>query len=90
MSDEFVQGLRIETKKSQYGEFMKCSIDTEQIFNNPVNRERWINFNIFKSKAGNWYAKISKPQGQESATQKPQAQDNVVEFAEISEDEIPF
>ena len=77
MSDnEFVNGLKLETKQGKYGEFIKGSINTEEIFNNPLNNNKWLNFMVFKSKSGKWYAIISKPQNQ---------QENI-----INEDEIPF
>lgn len=63
MSDnEFLKGVKLETKKGQYGEYIKGSINVETIFENPVSSEKWINFMIFKSKSGNWYAVQSKPQ----------------------------
>lgn len=80
MSDnDFVQGLKLETKEGEYGEYIKGSINVESIFNNPLNNKVWLNFNIFKSKSGSWYAKIIKPKGQET-----------VSFNKIDEDEIPF
>lgn len=73
--NEFVQGLKLETKQGKYGEYIKGSINTENIFNNPINNDKWINFTMFKSKSGNWYAVQSKPQGQNKV---------------VDEDEIPF
>lgn len=83
MSNEFVNGLKIETKTGQYGEFMKCSINLEEIFNNPLNNDKWLNFMIFKSKAGNWYSKISKNKVQKN-------NENIVDFNEINDEDIPF
>ena len=74
--NEFVKGLKIETKEGQYGEFIKGSINTEEIFNNPLNKDKWLNFMMFKSKAGKWYAVVSKPQDKQSNT--------------IDSEEIPF
>ena len=51
--NDFVNGLKLETKKGKYGEYIKGSIDTENIFNNPMNG-KWLNFMMFKSKSGNW------------------------------------
>lgn len=80
MSDnEFLQGLRLETKEGQYGEFIKGSIDLQAIRQNPVNNDRWINFMMFKSKADKWYAVQSKPQNSQAVT-----------FSKVDEDEIPF
>ena len=74
--NEFVNGLRLETKEGKYGEFIKGSINTEEIFNNPLNNEKWLNFMMFKSKGGKWYAVINKQQNQ--TTNK------------IDDEEIPF
>lgn len=74
--NDYVNGLKLETKQGKYGEYIKGSINTEDIFNNPLNNGKWLNFMIFKSKGGKWYAVNSKPQGQQENT--------------INEDEIPF
>ena len=79
MDNDFVQGLKLETKQGDYGEYIKGSINVETIFNNPLNENKWLNFNIYKSKGGNWYAKLIKPKNQE-----------VVKFDKPNEDEIPF
>lgn len=73
--NDFVNGLKLETKQGKYGEYIKGSIDTENIFNNPMNG-KWLNFMMFKSKSGKWYAVQSKPQNQTTNT--------------IDEEEIPF
>lgn len=75
--NEFLQGVKLETKEGQYGEYIRGSINVETIFNNPINNNKWINFVMFKSKGGKWYAKVVKPKEQT---------ENVVNF----EDEIPF
>ena len=74
--NEFVKGLKLETKEGQYGEYIKGTINTEDIFNNPINNNKYLNFMMFKSKAGKWYAVVSKPKNQTS---------NI-----IDEEEIPF
>ena len=72
---DFVNGLKLETKQGKYGEYIKGSINTEDIFNNPLNNGKWLNFMMFKSKGGKWYAVNSKPQNQQET---------------INEDETPF
>ena len=79
MDNDFVKGLKIETKQGKYGEYIKGSIDVENIFNNPINNNKYLNFMMFKSKAGNWYAVNSKPQTNTN-----------VNTNTIDEDEIPF
>ena len=70
MIENFVKGIRLETKKNQYGgEYIKASINVEQIFENPVNNEKWVNFMIFKSKNGNWYTQLAKKQEEIKDTQ---------------------
>lgn len=75
MPENFVNGLKLETKEGKYGEYIKGTINTEDIFNNPINNNKWLNFMMFKSKAGKWYAVQSKPQNKTNV---------------IDEDEIPF
>lgn len=84
MPNEFINGLKLETKKSQYGEYIKGTINTEDIFNNPING-KYLNFMIFKSKSGNWYAVQSKQQSQGG-----QSNQNIVSFGKVDEEEIPF
>ena len=82
MNDEYLKGVRLETKKGQYGEYIKGSIDIETLKQNPINNGKYINFVIFKSKAGNWYAKQS---GNQQSENKP-----IVEFKEVPQEELPF
>lgn len=77
--NEFVKGVRLETKQGQYGEYIKGSINVEDIFCNPLNNNKWLNFMMFKSKAGNWYIVNAKP--------KNQPQENIVKF---EQEELPF
>lgn len=79
--NDYVKGMHLETRQGQYGEYIKGSIDTEEIFNNPLNNGKWLNFMMFKSKTGKWYPVNSKPQNQQQTN-------NVVQF--VDEDEIPF
>lgn len=80
--NEFVNGLRLETKEGKYGEYIKGSINIETILYNPLNNSKYVNFMIFKSKAGKWYAVINKPQNQ---------QENIISFNNIDdEEELPF
>ena len=74
--NEFVNGLKLETKEGKYGEYIKGTINTEDIFNNPINNGKYLNFMIFKSKSGKWYAVVSKSQNQTTQT--------------VDENEIPF
>lgn len=79
MSDkQFLKGVRLETKQGQYGEYIKGSINIDEIYLNPVN-EKYINFLLFKSKSGKWYAELQKPR-----------EEQVVTFNKVDEEEIPF
>ena len=54
MSDiQFVNGLRLEAKETQYGELLTGSIDVEKILNNPINNGKWVNFIIKRGKDSN-------------------------------------
>ena len=75
--NEFVQGLDLETKEGKYGEYIRGSINVEDIFKNPVNNNKWVNFMMFKSKAGKWYAVLPKKKTE-----------SVVSFDNV--EEIPF
>lgn len=74
--NKFVNGLKLETKQGKYGEYIKGTIDVEAIFNNPINNNKYLNFMVFKSKGGKWYAVQSKPQNQTDKV--------------IDEDNLPF
>lgn len=83
--DDFVKGLFLETKTNQWGgEYIKASINVEKIFENPLNQQKYLNFMIFKSKSGQFYAKLSK-----KPEQTQQANNNIVAFSQL-DDEIPF
>lgn len=79
MSDkQFVKGLRVKTKTTQYGDIIKCGINVSDFCeNNLMNERGYINFDIKKGKSGNWYAEIN--------TYGQQTQEET-----INEDEIPF
>lgn len=82
--NDFVKGVKTETKQGQYGEYIKGYIDVENIFNNPIKNNKYINFLMFKSKAGNWYMVNAK----QKDTQQNNQQSNIVQF--VDEDELPF
>lgn len=82
--NDFVKGVKVETKQSQYGEYIKGYIDVENIFNNPIKNNKYINFMMFKSKAGNWYMVNAK----QKDTQQNNQQNNIVQF--VDEDDLPF
>lgn len=85
--DDFVKGMFLETKQNQWGgEYIKASINVEKIFENPIKNEKYINFMIFKSKGGTWYTQLTRsPQGNNTGQSQ-----NIVSFAPIDEDELPF
>ena len=83
-NNDFVSGLKLETKEGQYGEYIKGTINTEEIFNNPINNGKYLNFMIFKSKAGKWYAVVSKSQNQNQNNNQ-----NIISF-DNTDEEIPF
>ena len=81
---DFTQGIKIKSIQTKYGEILKVGINTNEIFNNPVNEQGWLNSDFKKSKNNTWYAvnnTYKKEEKQETI------QDNIVE---INEEEIPF
>ena len=82
MSDNFAKGVNLKTIPTQYGEMISVGINTEKIFENPMNGQ-YVNFIFKKAKSGKWYA-------QNNEYKKEQTNQNLVEFNEINENELPF
>ncbi len=82
---QFAKGINVKSVNTQFGEILKVGINTAQLFDNPIKETGWLNLDFKKSKNGSWYAVIND--FQPSNTQQNQ---NIVNFDEINEDEIPF
>lgn len=75
---QFVKGLNIKTKTTQYGDIIKVGINVNDFCDqNPMNERGYVNFDIKKGKSGKWYAELNT-YGQKT------------EEEPINEDEIPF
>lgn len=75
---QFVKGLNIKTKTTQYGDIIKVGINVSDFCDkNPMNERGYINFDIKKGKTGKWYTELN--------TYGQQTQEET-----INEDEIPF
>lgn len=75
---QFVKGLNINTKTTQYGDIIKVGINVSDFCDqNPMNERGYINFDIKKGKTEKWYAELN--------TYGQQTQEEI-----INEDEIPF
>lgn len=53
---DYTKGIRIKTLNSRYGEFIAVGLNIEEFKNNPINERGYVNFRLYKSKAGEWYA----------------------------------
>lgn len=87
MTDKiFAKGIRVK-EIGQFGS-IKLSINSAEIFD-PQNgfdeASGWGNFIINKSKGGNLYIEVDKWK-----PNKNNNDNNVVEFNQIDEDELPF
>lgn len=85
----YVNGMYIERKDfDNGGMILKCSLNMTKLYEeNPTNEKGYLNINIKFNKEGKPYGVINEFYHKES-TQKEE--ENVVNFDEISEDEIPF
>lgn len=88
MSDkQFVKGLNVKHKDTQYGVILKCGINiTEFCDNNKMNDKGWVNFDIKKGKSGNWYAELNT-YGQNFEGNNENSDEEIVQF---DNEEIPF
>ena len=54
--NNFAKGVIVRTIQTQYGELIKIGIDTQKLFDNPINDSGYANLILKKSKNGKWYA----------------------------------
>lgn len=83
---KFVNGMKVKTVKTQYGEIIKLDIDMEVFKTNPVKKGRYLNIDLLTNREGKKYAVINE-------YQKPVDAETVKkEFdgKEINDEEIPF
>lgn len=52
----FAKGVNVKVVPTQYGEIIKLGINYEEVGENPINDDGWINLDILTSKNGKKYA----------------------------------
>lgn len=55
----YAKGVLIKVAETQYGEILKFGINKESFGENPDNKG-WVNFDVKKSKSGNYYAELQE------------------------------
>ena len=58
---EFAKGVSVKVKETKFGDIIKVGLNVEEIMENPINDEGFINIEIKKSKAGKMFATVQKP-----------------------------
>lgn len=58
----YANGVLIKAIETQYGEILKVGVNLEKFNKNP-NVKGWVNFDIKKSKSGNYYAELQQERG---------------------------
>ena len=56
---EFAKGVSVKVQKTKFGDIIKVGLNVEEIMENPINDEGFINIEIKKSKAGKMYAVLA-------------------------------
>lgn len=59
---EFAKGVNVKVQETKFGDIIKLGINVEAIMENPINEAGFINIELKKSKSGNLYAVVVKPQ----------------------------
>ena len=74
----FAKGVNVKAVKTQYGEIIKVGINYEEVGENPINDDGWINIDILTSRNGKKYAVVDtfKPNKQETDGQIMQFDDD--------------
>ena len=58
---EFAKGVSVKVQETKFGDIIKVGLNVEEIMENPINDEGFINIEIKKSKAGKMFATVQKP-----------------------------
>jgi hypothetical protein len=64
----FAKGVNVKVIKTQYGEILKLGVNVNQLGENPINDDGWVNLAIMTSKAGKKYVVVDdfKPKKKET------------------------
>lgn len=89
---QFAQGINVKKKEFSNGGFiLKLGINMAEFYEkNPTNERGYVNIDLKESKKGNWYAKINTYNPKSKQENKPNTDEDIVEFGEIDDEEIPF
>ena len=73
----FAKGVNVKVVPTQYGEIIKLGINYEEVGENPINDDGWINLDILTSKNGKKYAVVNdfKPKAR-----KGEIDDEIIPF----------
>ena len=58
---EFAKGVSVKVQETKFGDIIKVGLNVEEIMENPIIDEGFINIEIKKSKAGKMFATVQKP-----------------------------
>lgn len=89
---QFAQGINVKKKEFNNGGFiLKLGINMSEFYEkNPTNERGYVNIDLKESKKGNWYAEINTYGSTPKQENKPDCNEDIVEFGDIDEEEIPF
>lgn len=93
MSDiQFAKGVSVKKKEFSNGGFiLKVGINMAVFYEeNPTNERGFLNLDFKESKKGNWYAEVNTYNAKPKQENKPDSNDDIVEFGDIDDEEIPF
>lgn len=79
----FAKGVNVKVVKTQYGEIIKVGINYEQVGENPINDDGWINIDILTSKNGKKYAVVDTYR-----LKKTESDGQIMDFGD--DEEVPF
>ncbi len=57
---EFAKGVNVKTIQTKFGEIIKLGVNLEAFSENSINERGYINIELKKSKAGEYYAVLSE------------------------------